>query len=161
MRGSRWRKLRNLFFFCEPFHFVKRGLGRKHILSGIERCISKEDNTFLSSVYTKEEVVRVVKDMSPTKVSGMDGFPTIFFQQCWLIVGKEVSEFCLGVLNNGWSLKSMNITNIVILSKICNPTSMENFRPISLCNVIYKVIANMVANRFRNCNTQISNIVVG
>lgn len=49
---------------------------------------------------------------------------------------KEVSDFCL------------DVTNIVLLPKIPNPTNMVNFRPINLCNVIYKIIAKMVANKF-------------
>lgn len=43
----------------------------------------------------------------------------------------------------------MNVTNIVLLSKIPNPSSMVNSLSISLCNVIYKIIAKKVANRFR------------
>lgn len=53
------------------------------------------------------------------------------------------------MLNDGASLDLINITNIVLLPKVLNPTIIANFRPISLCSVIYKLIVKMVANRFR------------
>lgn len=66
----------------------------------------------------------------------------------------EVSSFCLDILNNNASLEHLNITNIVLIPLVQNPTSMEKFRLISLCNVIYKIIAKVIANRFQkylNC----------
>lgn len=64
-------------------------------------------------------------------------------------MGKEVSIFCLGVLNDDMNLTKMNMTNIGLILKIYNPIKMGNFRPISLCNVVYKIIAKMVANLFQ------------
>lgn len=145
--GVEMKRISKIFF--ENLFISQSGVSRRdHILFGVERCISEEDNIIFTSVYTEEEVVMVLKDMGPIKAPGMNDFPTIFFQQCWHIVGKDFSDFLLGILNNGWNLESMNITNIVLLPKVLNPTSIENFRPISLCNVIYKVIAKIVANHF-------------
>ncbi|KAA3479888.1 reverse transcriptase [Gossypium australe] len=46
-------------------------------------------------------------------------------------------------------LRSINKTNIVLIPKILNPFNITQFRPISLCNVIYKLIAKVIANRLR------------
>lgn len=43
----------------------------------------------------------------------------------------------------------MNFTNIILLPKVPNPSSIINFSPISLCSVVYKIIAKMVAIRLR------------
>lgn len=64
-------------------------------------------------------------------------------------MGREVSIYFLNILNNNLNLKPMNITNIILLTKVANPTSMVNFRPINLCNVIYKIIVKMMANFFQ------------
>lgn len=90
----------------------------------------------------------LLKSMGPMKAPGIDGFPTIFFQNYWHI-GKEVCRFCLEVLNNGMSMNFINRNNIVIIPKIHNPTKMCNFRPISLCTVWWKIIFKMVENRFQ------------
>lgn len=43
----------------------------------------------------------------------------------------------------------INSTNIVLIPKVNNPLSMTQYRPFSLCNVLYKIIAKVIANRLR------------
>ncbi|KAL5565591.1 hypothetical protein UlMin_028755 [Ulmus minor] len=90
-----------------------------------------------------------VFQMAPTKSSGADGMSAIFYQQFWPIVGDEITAACLGFANGGLSLGSINETIITLLPKIKNPTRITEFRPISLCNVLYKIISKMLANRLR------------
>ena len=47
------------------------------------------------------------------------------------------------------------MTNIALISKIKNPTQITEFHPISLCNVIYKLIAKVLANRLKRVLTEI------
>ena len=55
----------------------------------------------------------------------------------------------LDFLNDGVMLPNFNHTNIVLIPKVKNPKKMSEFRPISLCNVIYKVISKVLANRLK------------
>ncbi|KAA3452465.1 reverse transcriptase [Gossypium australe] len=118
-------------------------------LSGIEACISEEDNANLKANFTKEEIRTALKEMGPTKAPGEDGLPAIFYQKCWPIIGEDVADYCLQQLNKGMDVSLINKTNIVLIPKVSNPTNISQFRPISLCNVIYKVIAKAIANRLR------------
>ena len=52
--------------------------------------------------------------------------------------------FHMGVMPEG-----VNSTSIVLIPKNSNPTSLTDYRPISLCNVIYKVISKCLVNRLR------------
>ncbi|KAK9158072.1 hypothetical protein Scep_004646 [Stephania cephalantha] len=45
--------------------------------------------------------------------------------------------------------QGLNDTTIVLIPKIDKPTSMKGFRPSSLCNVMYKTMANVVANHLK------------
>ena len=87
--------------------------------------------------------------MHPTKALGPDGMSATFFQNYWGIVGNDVTCMVLNVLNNNMSLIEINRTNITLVPKIKNPTNMTDFIPISLCNVVYKLISKVLANRLK------------
>ncbi|KAA3474024.1 reverse transcriptase [Gossypium australe] len=131
--------------------FASKGIGDpRKVLEGIESIISHEVNENLLSPFREDEVRSALKDMGLTKALGKDGFPALFFQQYWHIVGKEVLDFCLGILNGNKGADLVNVTEIVLIPKIPNPSSLVNFRPISLCSVLYKIVAKTIPNRMQN-----------
>lgn len=79
--------------------------------------------------------------MSPTKASGLDGAHALFFQKYWKDIGKDVISICLKVLNQGDDMAELNKTYISLIPKCKNPKHMAEMRPISLYNVVYKLIA--------------------
>lgn len=87
--------------------------------------------------------------MFPSKAPGPDGFPTLFFQKYWDIINVKLVAFCLRILNGGASDQELNHTNIALIPKVKNPVSAQNFRPISLCNIAYKIIAKALTNRLK------------
>jgi hypothetical protein len=64
-------------------------------------------------------------------------------------VGTDVSTTCLNCVRTDKILNSINYTHITLVPKIANPDSMSQFRPISLCNVIYKIVSKMLTNRLK------------
>ena len=64
-------------------------------------------------------------------------------------MGNDVVGMVLNVLNSNISMTDINKTFITLIPKINNPTKMTNFRPISFCNVIYKLISKVLANRLK------------
>ncbi|KAA3468221.1 reverse transcriptase [Gossypium australe] len=130
--------------------FTSKGVGdSSHILEGIDVSISSEINTVPKSPYSVGEIQKALKRMGHAKAPGYDGFPALFFQKYWHIVGKDVEEFCLGVLNEGKDLDSVNRIDIVLIPKTPNPSNLVNFRPISLCTILYKLVAKTIANRLQ------------
>lgn len=106
-------------------------------------------NTNLSAIFTKEEVVQALNQMHPSKAPGPDGFPALFYQRYWNIVGDHTINSVLGFLNNSTSIKDLNHTNIVLIPKTKSPRHVNDFRPISLCNVSYKLVSKVLANRLK------------
>lgn len=89
----------------------------------------------------------MVKSISPLKAPGIDGYPALFYQRYWHIVGDDVSHFCLEVLNGRIVMEEINRTHLVLIPKVDKPKNMAQFRPISLCNVLYKIIAKVIVDR--------------
>lgn len=76
-------------------HFMSRGIGNMyHILFRVHSCISESMNRILLATYAGGEIIEVLKGMGPTKASGIDGFPAIFYQKYWHIIGKDTCDFC-------------------------------------------------------------------
>ncbi|KAL5735902.1 hypothetical protein ACOSQ2_030690 [Xanthoceras sorbifolium] len=103
----------------------------------------------LGEAFTRAEVRSAVFEMGPNKAPGPDGFHALFFQKFWNVVGEDVSSVCLKVLNGGYSIEEFNTTNVVLIPKVKNPERMTDFRPISLCSVIYKTVSKVMANRLK------------
>lgn len=123
---------------------------------GIEECLSSLDcrvsddmNKFLLKPFTGEEVRCALFQMNPLKSPGPDGFSIGFYQQSWGVVGEDVTKAVLEVLNGSLVEAGMNSTFICLIPKTNSPSKVSDFRPISLCNVIYKLIAKVIANRFK------------
>ena len=103
----------------------------------------------LSRVFTADEIKEAVFQMGPTKALGPDGMNALFYQKFWHIVGNDVMNAVLEFLNNGVMLPNLNHPNIVLIPKVKNPEKMSEYRLISLCNVVYKIISKVLANRLK------------
>ena len=115
----------------------------------IPRKITEEMNEHLTKEFHKEEIFQVIHSMHLTKAPGLDGMPVIFYQKYWDIIGDDVSKKILTILNSNAPMADLNKTNIALIPKIKNPTKMSDFRPISVCNVSYKIISKILANRLK------------
>ena len=69
----------------------------------------------------------------------------------WYLLGSGLTNAVLDFLNGGMLPDDINRTTIVLIPKVRNPQSMKEFRPISLCNVLYKVCSKVLALRLREC----------
>ncbi|KAH9768542.1 reverse transcriptase domain-containing protein [Citrus sinensis] len=87
--------------------------------------------------------------MHPDKSPGPDSMNPAFFQNFWSIVGDDVSAACLNFIHQYVFHIGLNETLLILLPKNLNPDLITEFRPIALCNVIYKIVAKMLASRLK------------
>ena len=88
--------------------------------------------------------------MHPSKSFEPNGMSPFFFQKCWSIVGPDVTLAILLVLNSRHILHKMNYTHIVLIPKKNDPKQMLDYRPISLGNLVPRVLSKVIANRLKH-----------
>ena len=119
------------------------------ILEAIPIKVNAHMNEALSREYTNEEIKSALFQMGPTKTPGPDGFPAIFYQKNWDLLEQDICATVRGFLSGDDIPEGFNDSIIVLIPKVNNPDSLSNFRPISLCNVIFKIASKVHVNRLK------------
>ena len=111
--------------------------------------LSDEVRDNISRGVTEEEIKAALWSLKAFKASGSDGLHAGFYQRFWLIVGKLVIEEVKRVFRERKVPTYLNQTHIALIPKIQGPETLGNFRPISLCNTIYKIVTKTIVARLR------------
>ncbi|GJU01186.1 sodium/hydrogen exchanger 6 [Tanacetum coccineum] len=94
-------------------------------------------NQFLGAEeVTNEEVKSAIFSMGDDKAPGPDGFIVAFFKKVWDVVGEDITCAIMDFFFNGKLLKEINHTIISLIPKITTPDRINDYRPISCCNLM-------------------------
>ena len=121
----------------------------QHVINHVCEVATPDMNGTFLAEFKHDEVKRALFQMHPTKAPGPDSMNPLFFQKYWHIVGTDVSNAVLDCINSGNILHSINFSHITLIPKRKNPEVMSHFRPISLCNVIFKIVSKVLVNRLK------------
>ncbi|XP_062086068.1 uncharacterized protein LOC133792166 [Humulus lupulus] len=97
----------------------------------------------------KEEVKSVVFELHPLKAPGPNGMSGFFYMKYWDITSDNFTDCVQDIFRTGYFDPKVNHSFICLIHKKENVDTVDNFRLISLCNFIYKVISRLVSNRMR------------
>lgn len=103
----------------------------------------------LGAGVTSEEIKAALFSMKDGKSPGPDGFPAGFFKFNWEVVGSDFTSAIHNVFNCLKLVHGVNATHLALIPKLDNPESVSHFRPIALCNVTYKCVSKVLANRIK------------
>ncbi|KAA3454961.1 reverse transcriptase [Gossypium australe] len=110
---------------------------------------SDRANNLLSQI-SDVEITKATWSFKPRKAPGLDGLHPLFFQRCWPkvklnVCNMEKETFRKGILEEG-----NNNTLITLIPKCQGAFSISQFRPISLCNTVYKIITKIMVARIQS-----------
>jgi len=111
--------------------------------------LNKIDQNQCDGQITKQELSEIVSGLKNSKSPGIDGLPAEFYKAFW----SEIEEVFLGMLEETFQIgelpHSLKRAIITLVYKKGEKDNIENYRPISLCNLDYKIIAGVLAKRMQ------------
>ncbi|KAG7598158.1 Ribonuclease H domain [Arabidopsis suecica] len=133
---------KDMFTTSDPqeFHYV---------LQDVPNMISEDMNQKLTREISPKEVKKALFSLHPDKTPGLDGMTAFFYQKFWDLIGQDLIKLVQNFHSSGSFDNRLNETNICLIPKTDRPRKMTEFRPISLCNVGYKVISKVLSLRLK------------
>ncbi|CAM8977963.1 unnamed protein product [Rhodiola kirilowii] len=117
----------------------------QHVVPTVDEVM----NASLIEEISEVEIRRAVFAQGPLKAPGLDGFPGIFYQKYWSIFKDQIVSFIKKFWEDGSLDWEINKTLIALIPKKSEAVRMEDWRPISLCNVAVKIITKILASRLQ------------
>eukprot|EP00253_Pinus_taeda_P036633 PITA_36633 len=115
----------------------------------IPHCVQDSDNIMLTALISMNEIKEDLDFIDPYQAPGLDGFIARFYLTCW----PTIKKYLLRMIRKSQTYTkiggSTNPTFLALIPKDKGATDFRRFRPISLCNTSYKLIAKIIANRIK------------
>jgi len=111
--------------------------------------VCDEEMELLDRPCTKLELWEVLNSFARDKSPGPNGWTAEFFLHFFNLMGDDLLDLVEDSRIRGSVNNSLNATFLVLISKVNNPCFFGDYRPISLCNLCYKLITKVIANRIK------------
>ncbi|XP_019099765.1 PREDICTED: uncharacterized protein LOC109132546 [Camelina sativa] len=118
--------------------------------------VTQETNDDLTREFTNEEIYDALSDIGDDRAPRPDGLTARFYKHYWNIIGDDIIAEVKDFFETSYMKTGINHTNICLIPKITEPTSLTEYIPIALCNVLYKIISKCLVNRLKK---HLNNIV--
>jgi hypothetical protein len=140
--------------FTQAGSFVDNGL----VEEVIPNLITDRINDMLTNIPSMEEIKSAVFSLNNDSAPGPDGFGACFFQTYWDIISQDVINAVLQFFTTGWILPNFNSNTIVLIPKVSNANSLNQYRPIALANFKFKILSKIIADRLASIMPAITSV---
>ncbi|XP_013625016.1 PREDICTED: uncharacterized protein LOC106331249 [Brassica oleracea var. oleracea] len=101
-------------------------------------------------LFHKREITEATFSIIGEKAPGPDGFSASFFPANWEVVGPAVISEIQAFFSTGFLAPSINKTHVRLIPKFLGAKTVEEYMPIALCNIYYKIISKLISIRLKN-----------
>ena len=104
----------------------------------------------LEVLFSEEEIFAALSNCCGDKSPSSDGFSMAFWLYCWDIGKPKILVLFREVYLHGTFQRSLNSTFLLLIPKKEGAEDLRDFRPISLVESVYKLLAKVLANRLKS-----------
>lgn len=119
------------------------------LLDCVDAIVTLEMNDVLRRAVEESEIKVAVSQLGNLKAPGPNGFQGVFYQNFWEIISPKVFGMAAECLNGEVSPNLINSMNIILIPEVPHLESMNQLRPINLCNYSFKVLSKILAYRLK------------
>ncbi|CAN1153049.1 LINE-1 retrotransposable element ORF2 protein [Linum perenne] len=136
-------------------NFYKKLLGQsttvnvEDIPNIIKRTLTPEQSDSLISDVSEEEIRKALISIADGKAPGPDGYNAYFFKHSWDIVKGDLFAAVRSFFSKSKMPGYVNSILLALIPKKFNAANMKDYRPIACCNVVYKIVSKVLANRLQ------------
>jgi hypothetical protein len=116
----------------------------------LQALVQNQDLQAIQGLFTKQDIDNVIKNMPVDKAPGPDGFNGVFLKKCWNIIREDIYQLCFDFFNGTVDLQAINSSFITLVPKVNSPSTVNDFRPISLINCVMKIITKLLRDRLQS-----------
>lgn len=121
-------------------------------LNHINKLLPQNMGNNLMSPIGEQELLATIKSATRKKAPGPDGLTYEFYERHFELLKQDLLKLFNGFLDGSITIQE-NFSNgiIVLIFKSGNRNDLQNYRPISLLNTDYKILAKLCARRLKAC----------
>jgi len=114
-----------------------------------ENVLSQENLQICEGLFTTEECFNAITKMKRNKSPGLDGISIEFYEKFWPLLGELLVDVFNDSFKKGILTDSQRLSVFALIFKKGNTEDISNYRPISLTNVDYRIMAFVLSNRLQ------------
>nr|XP_027086510.1 uncharacterized protein LOC113708247 [Coffea arabica] len=133
--------------YFEGLFTDQRPASSSELLQHIPTILTDEENDLLEQFPSAVEIRNAVFAMDGESAPGPDGYTGKFFTVAWSVVGADVVSAVCSFFCGAELPRAITATSIALIPKVGHPQDFSQFRPISLCNFVNKLISRILADR--------------
>lgn len=112
-----------------------------------ELKLGEEDKTRLTAPFSMEEIKEVVMGMRENSAPGPNGFGVTFFKKFWELLKGDIFYMFQDFWNGSLDIRRLNYGVVTLVPKTKEANTINQYRPICLLNVDYKIFTKVLTNR--------------
>ena len=115
----------------------------------VEAKLNDDDNKHCEGILQEDECTAAIKTMKLNKSPGSDGITLEFYRTFWT----DVKTLLIDSLNEGYNKGTLSTSQrlgiLSLMYKKNDPYDLNNWRPLTLLNLDYKIAAHCLAQRIK------------